>query len=416
MFQPVSQHLPPPYSMCSREECEERSINREISVFERDRTNGSTTVLQLDPQRAVSKYRRSAAGSDDMRSLQCLRSLLQLDITVQYLINLIVSYNISTGTTVDASFLNLVDFVENRLRRVQVDLIKSQKQSKIIQRKIAGLQIVLLYLLADCNNKDCYYEHKFGESALQTALSNYWNGPTSVLTTTTTMDDEILSLSILILLNNQLLILKDIGDNDDVTMPIFSFGLSELYRKHCGNAHRTYGIYLSWTLHLASLLVTGHWQSAICWLQQNPSMVQNNDNIPLSTSFWTLALCSLGPSLNYLRMQAIATWRKSLGTATVSSQIKSEGLAVNEFARMLGLEEDIDAAVNLATSTGLIVQEDCVRFTVERTQSYSTMSSIRKSADSLVLSSIETTASRRLTAEGIDIPSMEWMRQVLLSV
>ena len=446
--------------MCSRRECEDRIRTGECSIFER-RSEDSL----LDPRRAVSKYRRSAAGADQNHNQRVPRTLRQLETTVRYLLELLVHFDHADPQQQQQQqrpFLSLVGFVEDRMRAVQVDLTKSNTGSKTIQRQAARCQILILYLLVDCrsgstssvassisnqkdvpNNKNnkhhqnqhCY-ERKFGLSALQTALSNYWydnhTGSNAI------MDDEILSLSILVQLNEQLQSLQEIAstgmDADDPSnmprMPALCFGLSELYRKHHPQAGGTRAmadaataasttvssrplLFWHWTLQLVSLIAMGHWQTALHRLL----LVDPNDD---SSFFRTLAQCCLAPSLDYLRWKALQTWNAALGTPPLVQrpQLRNEGLSGSELQRLLGLASPA-SALEFVAGVSLPVDDDRVRFKQVKairplrppTSRSHIISRIRKDADAVVLAGSGTL---RTSAEGLAIPSVEWMRQFLL--
>jgi hypothetical protein len=315
-----------PYEMCTIEECQLRIRTNEISIWERSHTPTTTTtneeeeeeedsnndhhdrhghrhrqsaLLVYDPCKVITKYRRSVAGGSPL--LGPPRSFTALQTTVQYLIHHIYIPQPQQQQT----YLSQISFWEDRIRAVQVDLVRSNVTSKRIQQFIVKCYILLLYILSDCHQ----YEHTFGHTALQTSLSGYWEdgcrvvGSSSVQQRGTTtcisdaMDDEILSYNICIQLHQQLQILMSTEENIVVGRPhttttttttttavqLFWSQCTELYRQV--TTTRTTGSntgttttttmtllqrlpFLQWTFRLAFQCMGGYWQSALSMLLQ----------------------------------------------------------------------------------------------------------------------------------------------------
>jgi len=175
-------------------------------------------------------------------------------------------------------------------------------------------------------------------------------------------------------------------------------------------------VFLHWTLQLVSLIAMGHWQTA---LHRLLLVVDPNDDD--SSFFRTLAQCCLAPSLDYLRWKALQAWNAALGTPPLAQrpQLLNEGLSGAELQRLLGLDSPASALEFVAgLSLPVDVDEDRVRFKQVKAlrplrppTSRSHMISIRKDADAVVLAG---SGPLRTSAEGLAIPSVQWMRQFLL--
>lgn len=309
----------PPYTMCSREECLARQSSGEISFFERvnhpsrnglsrassNRMSGNpkstTSPHRMDPCLAVAKYRRSAAGLiDSDRSPP--RTLHQLQITVQYLqILLIDAPTVAPdGVTHIPSWITVVEFVQDRLRAVQVDLIRTRQSSyKPLQYRIVRTFLLLLYLLADSPD----YASKFGRDALQAALSNYWADPVDY----PDMDDEILSYTLLIHHARP----NAIGEE--------SLGFTELYRlvgrvpslRH--PRHR-----FQWSLRVVVAWSLGHWFAVLRLLDEGAQTAMGFD---------VLARCCVAPHLPWIRSKVLEVGNFAWA--------KGECISTTELARLL---------------------------------------------------------------------------------
>ncbi len=109
-----------PYKYCSEEECTERQELGQVSELEATlptcRLPQSKRVL--DPCIAVSKYRRSAAGGDDGRSV---RTKQQLQRTLAHLIQICATLRSTEDHPPTDNMETLVNFVVDRLRACQSD-------------------------------------------------------------------------------------------------------------------------------------------------------------------------------------------------------------------------------------------------------------------------------------------------------
>jgi hypothetical protein len=176
-----------PWSMCSENEALDRSSHKELSSFEStvDTYKLLPTKRIPDPSLCVKKYRRSAAGGGaQMYQDEKIRSMEQLELTVDFLM-CVWSQQKSRMEMQKALFLQTVNFVDDRIRAVQVDLTKllgglKVNHSNIIWARVRELQATLIrynifthYLLSNLNASK--YEWKFAHTALTTTVSSYFS-------------------------------------------------------------------------------------------------------------------------------------------------------------------------------------------------------------------------------------------------
>jgi hypothetical protein len=321
-----------PYLMCSHQECQDREKWGQVSVWEataETRHFGSAKHRRMDPSRAVKKYRRSAAGTSHLDSTP--RTLTQLGATINHLVHLLATMgkfndddNDNGDESVSTSFVDLINFVEDRIRAVQVDLvlllspsaatsIHGADETAIIKRQIQyrliKVQILILYLLSDVSattttttTQVVCYSHKFGHQALATALNNYWGGDnhdhdySGRQDQQQHYDDEVLSYMAMYELHKDL----DQKDctNDDCCL---ASNILALYRKHVGKAKRSGSAYyplFQWTMHVIAICNLGHWHIALRMLYQKGRSQhertahdgKNNDEIIM---FGNLIRCTL---------------------------------------------------------------------------------------------------------------------------
>ncbi len=117
--------------MCSKEEAVERESLGFLSRFE---CTAATRELKgksrrVNPLLAVTTYQRAAAGKS-MRRKEDLRSLLSLEKTVEYLIEVYCSVVCEKG--LDES-IAAYEFVENRLRAVRQELTMQELSPRTVQ-------------------------------------------------------------------------------------------------------------------------------------------------------------------------------------------------------------------------------------------------------------------------------------------
>ena len=186
---------PKPWSMCSSIEANDRTQHKELSIFEctLETTTRPFNQRRPDGTKCIKKYRRSAAGGGTRtyNGEARHRSLATMEQTVEYLLRVILSRQSSCPNMASQSLVHAVNFVDDRVRAVQVDLttllgsyssrgrrISSHMWSRVgrIQARLIRYNLVIQYLLSDLDGKQ--YEWKFARTALTTCLTSYldtWN-------------------------------------------------------------------------------------------------------------------------------------------------------------------------------------------------------------------------------------------------
>eukprot|EP00977_Amphora_coffeiformis_P011883 scaffold2914_cov178-Amphora_coffeaeformis.AAC.2 len=326
-----------PYTMCSRKEVNFRQKSAEISVFEAtlETADRPPSDRQLDPTKAVKKYRRSAAGGISKDQQYPPRSLEALHRTIHYLTDLLIHWQTTLQPTPTSSFLDLVHFVEDRLRAVQVDLVVSQYASKEMQYNMVKFHILTVYVLSDTSK----YERRHGRQALHTALSSYWNQSTHEVPK---MDDEVLALSAMMQLDDDLSRLD--AHPEDSSSHIYGAGILAVYRKHMTPKDTPQIQHLprfQWALRVISCCNTGEWTNALRLLHQECCQE--------GTMFGVRVACLLTPSLVRIRAKALQAYNVSF--------MKNERLATIEVARLLSISDPV-AAAKLCTQFHLPVGDD----------------------------------------------------------
>ena len=118
--------MPRPYSMCSEGECRDRQADMEVSEWEAtsDTFHMSPKERIIDPSLAMSKYRRSAAGTNQRTP----RRVVQLIQTWEHLRGIFVHQKIHESQPPRA-LAATVSFLDDRIRAIQVDFVVSQRTS-----------------------------------------------------------------------------------------------------------------------------------------------------------------------------------------------------------------------------------------------------------------------------------------------
>jgi hypothetical protein len=337
---------------------------------------------------------------------------------VHYLTQLLIHFDSITD-----SFHNLVNFVEDRLRAVQVDLTVAQYASKTIQYSMVRIHILILYILSDCQQ----YQHAFGRKALHAALSNYWNDHASThpssptgekedTTTTTTRDDDdeiIMALSILILLNDQFVRCQQHHHSSaEIIMDQLIFGITDLYRKHAQLERRTRSLptFLRWTMHLISNILLGHWRMALSMIMGGEIDHLDGDN---SGIFLTMARLCMAPSIRYIQWKALQLYNVAL--------MPRERVSGLELARLLYCSSATES-VQFAQRYGLPVEDgedgDCVVILkAEPIQPFGKHVKPAPESDQSVRSIMDQYVLKNdpfRISDDIQIPSMDWMSHLLI--
>lgn len=188
--QPRPSAPPPPHTMCTAGEAQDRQLHMELSEFE---STADTYALGprhrvADPRLVVKKYRRSAAGggvsSTSSAARGGARPIDVLMATVDHLLGTVLSTQRVHPKNVmePRSLAATVSFVDDRIRAVQVDLTTSLLDStrtdkcwakiRTLQAKLVRYGILVSYLLSDLPSTK--YEAKFGRTALRTAIDSYF--------------------------------------------------------------------------------------------------------------------------------------------------------------------------------------------------------------------------------------------------
>ena len=371
----------PPYCMCSAEECEERLRCKEVSQFEK--TNGT-----MDPTKMVTKYRRSAAGSKHRSP----RNEDQLSKTISYLILLLIDSSKEEGLCL----VDLVHFLEDRLRAVQVDYTILSVQSSISQHQIAKTHLILLYLLSDQSKQKgkLLYERRFGVTALQTALSCYWLEEEGTREDHSLRDTEILCFSILTQLNEFFIERKDeICGGRGNAPPLGSvwFQTVMLVRKHVASNEWDNADSLRWAMGLVAHISNGQWYCALAWLQKlDPG------------PFATLARCCVGSLVPILRWLVLLRLNRTLS--------KNQLIPMQDISRLLFFSDRTQCAA-FVDDCGLPYRDDSVEFKVVEMQL--PRRSFSRRSDAFVFGG--KCSNPTITKDGITIPRPEVLRELLVS-
>jgi len=338
--------------MCTEAECHERQTSGEISLFEcqwpspsgssnKDTMDGAlpTSLPRggkqsrrlVDRHYAMTKYRRSAAGS---KAREPSRSIKQLHCCLDQL-EYILAYQQKPSTNDDnnnnnknnafpkQSLTGTVGFVEDRIRAIQVDMIVSQQPSAAIQYRIVKCHILILYLLGS----SATYESKFGQQALSAALTNYWEETSSNHSTQNQeRDDNILCFMAL----HQLSQYYNSKMNSNES---FSFIL-DYYRRNVPiqRQHLIHFPKFQWALHLVHLSLMGRPQSILRQLAELDVVTKTGRR---STELAVLFRCCMAPVIDELRFQALDQYN--------TIYMKGEKVHVQELARLLYFGSSQDA-------------------------------------------------------------------------
>lgn len=362
-------NFPENYSMCCQEECQEREKAKEVSVFEATRETAQRKPHKIDPRLAVQKYRRSAAGTT--RSSR-VRSRKQLRQAVNYLLELLATQKpLNSSELVD--FLSTVSFFEDRIRAVQVDLVRSEQRCSEIQLRIIRAHILILYLTLDSKE----YARKFGLDALVTALSAYWQAPDENF-------DEVLSIEVL---------LGVVSHFENKNEPLLSRSVTIRYRRIPERKIGAMPVFRS-VMNLVSYIQLGHWRVAL-------------KAISGFNGHWGLLVrCVLAPVLPKFRYLALCCYNSCFWG-------KVEGITGDQLARLMSYDDDNStmkcgpSALREAMDYGIKVEDDLIRFKTAPVQVYSKPSELRQ--DSFCLK--EDFQDCRVDKNGIRVPDITWIRR-----
>jgi hypothetical protein len=177
------------YQYCSKEECQERQSLGQVSELE---TTVETCGLpqakrRLDPSFAVSKYRRSAAGSSHIA-----KSRLELEATLRHLLRVAVTCQASPNHRRVDDYRVVSEFLVDRLRAFQADATRSLGTDEPLaatwHARLARLLVWIRYW--SVGNGDLLMP-KTIDTMFHTTLDHYWGSEREA----GDWDDEIMCLS-----------------------------------------------------------------------------------------------------------------------------------------------------------------------------------------------------------------------------
>ena len=326
--------FPPPYSMCSLEECTQREHDHELSEFECTASTFRNAPHQrrIDGSLAVTKYRRSAAGTLQ----RAPRRFEHLEITWAHLRYILCHQSLHLHQR-PKSLAYTVAFVDDRIRALQVDLVVLQLAAPRIHIQLTRYHLLVLYLL--CQAPPNLVQPKFMQQALWTAMSAYWkesdhhNG---------IHDDELLCYTALVHVASFLLAEQTLGgawaDADG--------GYSSIllkYRQYVSSKNTTSstsGLYSKFNLALdiASAAQAGYYRHLMVFLTK--------ENV---SPFSILCRLCMAPALPVIRLQLLQQYNKAW--------MKREKVSGVEMARLLFLPSP-QAAIEFCVTCGVPMEGD----------------------------------------------------------
>jgi len=317
----------------------------------------------------VKKYRRSAAGGGVQPQYkedgtEWKRTLEDLETSVDYLLT-VFSNQQSDGMEEKTSLVKTVNFVDDRLRAVQVDLttllgsmsdIDAGTLNKVrgIQVKLVRYNILTQHLFSDLGTDK--YEWKFANTALTTAISSFfaaYHGPNSERGDENNLD-EVMSYAALlhiamVMKNNEAALpqtsstgqqcglASDGGDGMSVIL--------NLYRKHVqkgSNAMKNgYFPKYQWALNIAGAIESGEFLSALKLLAPKTS---DGDNFDDEFRWKVIARCCIAQAIPLIRIGLMRRYNKSFG--------KQEKVRDDNLVQLLYLPSP-DAAINFCERIGI---------------------------------------------------------------
>ena len=349
------------------------------------------------PQLVVKKYRRSAAGGG-VHEQQNLRTLDQLNVTVNYLMDVFARQLPLDGKDRQLepfSLCDTVNFIDDRLRAVQKDLVtlvgnledpscnteilNNPQRATLwkMQAKMTRYNIITLYLLSNVPAEK--YQVKFGTVALRTCFTSYMNLSQSLLDEYKHTKDS--------------LFLRELETQDEIMSYIALFHMSAVIRseesplpptssasslmeesgsgwgalfstftKYTEKCHSSVYMYprWKWTLDLAASVQSGNYQRYFRLLESGPTTdkppsmtLANNylDEASDKARFLILARCCCSSSLNLIRLSALRRYNHSFG--------KGEKVLAHNLANLLQFTGDaLLHAIEFCRDAGLPIVMD----------------------------------------------------------
>jgi hypothetical protein len=285
----------------------------------------------------------------------------QLTVTVDYLLEVIAEQSPPPHERGRESMLATVSFVEDRLRAVQVDLVKLEHppSSRALQARMTRCHILILYIMGDCQS----YETKFGDTSLQMALSSYL--ASSLLrdarTITDDRTDEILSYAILYSLRQDLLGASYESGNLHIDSLLHTASCLAGSRRLIAAGFRlcsrpetllsTFPSMYQWTMRLVSLVLLGYWHVALKHLAFTEAAQADRRAPCTPVQFLTLARCLLSPCLQHMRFEALKAYNASLG--------RGEAVSFTHVAQMVQISPSVTRDATAVATTGHDASETC---------------------------------------------------------
>jgi len=363
--------------MCSEKECLERQASNEVSEFEATLDTFQKPLGQrvIDPSLAVTKYRRSAAGAERQKP----RHLNQLLAAWKHLCTRIVLHQHVHPQQIPWSLVNTVNFTDDRVRAIQVDLVVSQQASSRLQLQLVRYHLVSLYLLSNVPQK--IFDPKFSCQALMTAIVAYWNE-----TTVFADDDDILCYAILCQVTAKLC-----GNHSWIK----AGEIFEMYRKHSPHFHKTQAHYPKF-LRAVQIAAAAHRQEfarILFFLSEN------------SFDLGHLGRICLAPCLNKIRWLSLVHYNKAW--------MKREKIAPEEIARLLCFSTP-EIAIAFCVEAGLPFEDDKLIFKAKPVKELPSYNINRSVDDCFCLKEADDTTGYRVDADNVKVPPHDVLRRLIL--
>ena len=374
----------PKHSMCSREECLQRECDHEVSAFECTASTMSFPPFQrrIDASLAVSKYRRSAAGTLPRPP----RDALILDQYVwPQLRHIVCHQSVHTGQI--HSFIDTLAFVDDRVRAMQVDLVVLQQCQSRIQLQLTRYHLLELYLLCQAPPKQV--ERTFIQQALGTALTAYWNKPSTIATAAVKLhDDEILCYTALCQVGAVILSDHNVGGAWTDAHGGYSFIL-QLYRHNASQQRHPYPKF-KMALDIASAAHSGFHRQVMVLLTR------------YNSPFYILCRLCLAPALTVIRFQILNQYNKAY--------MKQESVSGIEMARLLFLPS-AQAAIDFCVTCGIPFNDNKLILKAVILLTTPT-AALTRQEDEFVFGQPIT---GRTDKDGIFIPCPDWIKAIILN-
>ena len=343
-----------PWTMCSSYEASERITFKELSPFECTQSTYKEHPRDRipDPMKCIKKYRRSAAGGGVQPQYkedgtEWKRSLDDLEISVDYLLTIYANQQ-SDGMQEKISLVKTVNFVDDRLRAIQVDLTtllgnmgdldaESLNLVRRIQVRLVRYNLLTQHLLSSLGADK--FEWKFATTALTTAISSFfatYHGHNTDTGETSNLDEVMCYAALL----HIAMTLK----NNEVALPQTSStgqgcglatdggdGMSAilgLYRKHVQKTTHSFnnGSFpkYEWALKVGGATETGDLFTALKLLAPKPGDLEEIDD----EGRWKIcSRCCIAQAVPLIRIGLMRRYNKSFGKG---EQVKDDNVSLTQ--------------------------------------------------------------------------------------